>query len=205
MNKHFRVLRQPFRKVGRTGNPCVCSACRTAGLPPGLFRSKPRVLVTTEELFALWRAIGEVSPDPAIGLLLGTETKTERFDPVGLAALSTENFGEAMRPDGSLQTAHLSGRDSARKHDDEWSIQFRWLLADEVEPAVLIECCFAWVLSVARHGTGTRVSPLRVEFVRPRAHVKTIERHFGCPIICGAPRNAIVFRAIGCATALRYP
>jgi AraC-like DNA-binding protein len=60
---------------------------------------------------------------------------------------------------------------------------------------VLIECCFAWVLSVARHGTGNRLSPLRLEFVQPRAHIKTIERHFGCAAVCGAPRNAIVFRA----------
>jgi AraC-like DNA-binding protein len=51
------------------------------------------------------------------------------------------------------------------------------------------------VLSIARHGTGTRLSPLRVEFVNPRADVKTIERYFGCPVICGASRNVIVFRA----------
>jgi AraC-like DNA-binding protein len=81
------------------------------------------------------------------------------------------------------------------KDDEEWSIQFRWLLAEEVEPPVLIECCFAWVLSTARHGTGTRLSPLRVEFVQPRTHVKAIERHFGCPVVSGASRNAIVFRA----------
>ncbi len=81
------------------------------------------------------------------------------------------------------------------KDDEEWSIQFRWLLADEVEPPALIECCFAWVLSVARLGTGTRLSPVRVEFVQPRAHIKTIERHFGCPVVCGATKNAIVFRA----------
>ena len=81
------------------------------------------------------------------------------------------------------------------KDDEEWSMQFRWLLADEVELPVLIECCFAWVLSTARVGTGTRISPVRVEFVQPRAHVKTIERHFGCPVVCGTPRNAIIFRA----------
>jgi hypothetical protein len=50
------------------------------------------------------------------------------------------------------------------------------------------------VLSIARHGTGTRLSPLRVELVQTRSRVKTIERHFGCPVNCGAPRNAIVFR-----------
>ena len=31
------------------------------------------------------------------------------------------------------------------KDDEEWSIQFRWLLAEEVEPPILIDCCFAWV------------------------------------------------------------
>lgn len=81
------------------------------------------------------------------------------------------------------------------RDDEEWSIQFRWLFAEEVEPPVLIECCFAWVLSTGRHGTGRRLSPLRVEFVQPRPHVKIIERHFGCPVVCGASRNAIVFRA----------
>jgi hypothetical protein len=50
------------------------------------------VPVTKEELFALWRAIGEVGTDPAIGLKLGTETKTERFHPSGIAALSTRTF-----------------------------------------------------------------------------------------------------------------
>jgi AraC-like DNA-binding protein len=81
------------------------------------------------------------------------------------------------------------------KDEEEWSIQFRWLLADKVEPPILNECCFAWVLSIARHGTGTRLSPLRVEFMQPRAHAKIIERHLGCPVFCGASRNAIVFRA----------
>jgi AraC-like DNA-binding protein len=81
------------------------------------------------------------------------------------------------------------------KNDEEWSIQFRWLLADEVEPAVLIECAFAWVLSTGRHGSGMRLSPIRVEFMQPRAHAKVIERHFGCPIVFGTHRNAIVFRA----------
>jgi len=86
------------------------------------------------------------------------------------------------------------------KDDEEWTIQFRWLLAEEVEPPILIDCCFAWLLSTARHGTGTRLSPLRVELERPRPYVKAIERHFGCPVVCGGRRNALVFRP---ADALR--
>ena len=167
---------------------------RRAGLPPS-FLDQPRVLLKTEELFALWRAIGEVSDNPAIGPLLGTETKTERFHPVSLAALSTESFGQAVKQMARYKQLTSPEEIRQQMNEEEWSIHFHWLLADQVEPMALIECAFAWVLSVARHGTGTRLSPLRMEFVQPRPHIKAIERHFGCPVVCGAPHNAIVFRA----------
>jgi AraC-like DNA-binding protein len=195
MNKHFRVSGSIFLRLEELGVR-VSQVLRRAGLPLGSI-DQPSVLLKTGELFALWRAVGEVSTNPAIGLLLGTETRTERFRPIGLAALSSENFGSAVEQIARYKQLTCPEEILQEKDDQngEWSIQFRWLLADEVEPPVLSECCFAWVLSIARHGTGTRLSPLRVEFVEPRAHVKAIERHFGCPVVCGAPRNAIVFRA----------
>jgi AraC-like DNA-binding protein len=193
MNKHFRFSGSTLHRLEELGvrAPAVL---RRAGLPQA-FIHQARALLNTEELFALWRAVGEVSTDPSIGLLLGTETKTERFHPIGLAALSSENFGSAIDQMARYKQLTCPEEILQEKNDEEWSIQFRWLLADEVEPPVLIECCFAWVLSTARVGTGTRISPVRVEFVQPRAHVKTIERHFGCPVVCGTPRNAIIFRA----------
>ena len=193
MNKHFRFSGSTLQRLEELGvrAPAVL---RRAGLPQA-FIHQARALLNTEELFALWRAVGEVSTDPSIGLLLGTETKTERFHPIGLAALSSENFGSAIDQMARYKQLTCPEEILQEKNDEEWSIQFRWLLADEVEPPVLIECCFAWVLSTARVGTGTRISPVRVELVQPRAHVKTIERHFGCPVVCGTPRNAIIFRA----------
>jgi AraC-like DNA-binding protein len=193
MSKHFRLSGSMFAKLEELGVR-ASAVLRRAGLPQG-YIDQPRVLLTTEELFALWRAVGEVSTNPAIGLQLGTETKTERFQPMGLAALSTENFGLAVQQVARHKQLTCPEEILQQTDDEEWSIQFRWLLADEVEPPALIECCFAWVLSIARHGTGARLSPLRLEFVQPRARAKTIERHFGCPVVCGAPRNAIVFRA----------
>jgi len=193
MNKHFRFSGSNFSKLEELGVR-ASAVLRRAGLPQ-TFVDQPRVLLKTEELFALWRAIGEVSTNPAIGLLLGMENRTERFHPVGLAALSSENFGSAIDQMARYKQLTCPEEILQQKDDEEWGIQFRWLLADEVEPPVLIECAFAWVLSIARHGTGTRLSPLRVEFVQPRGHVKAIERHFHCPAVCGAARNAIVFRA----------
>lgn len=193
MNKRFRVSGSIFSKLEELGVR-ASAILRRAGLPQD-FIGQPRVLLNTAELFALWRAIGEAGANPAIGLLLGTENKIERFHPIGLAALSSENFGAAVDRMARYKQLTCPEEIRQRKDEEEWSIRFRWLLADEIEPPALIECCFAWVLSTGRHGTGTRLSPLRVEFVQPRAHVKTMERHFGCSVVCGAARNAIIFRA----------
>lgn len=193
MNKHFRVSGSTFQKLEEVGVNSS-AVLRRAGLPQG-YGKESRVLLSTEELFALWRAIGEVASDPAIGLRLGTETKAERFHPIGIASLSCENFGAAMEQMARYKQLTCPEEIVQSKHDGEWCIQFRWLLANEIEPPVLDECCFAWVLSTARVGTGACLSPVRVEFIQERRHVKTIERHFGCPVVCGASSNAIVFRA----------
>lgn len=193
MSNHLRFSGSNFARMEELGLS-ASAVLRRAGLPQAL-RDQPVSLLKTEEYFALWRAIGEVSTNPAIGLLLGTENRTERFHPIGLAALSSENFGAAINQMARYKQITCPEEILQEKDDEEWSIRFHWLLAKEVEPPVLIECAFAWVLSIARHGTGARLSPLRIEFLQPREHVKTIERHFGCRVVCGAPRNAIIFRA----------
>jgi AraC-like DNA-binding protein len=193
MNKHLRFSGSTFSKLEEHG-VSASAVLRRAGLPQE-YAKQPLVRLKTEELFALWNAIGEVSTNSAIGPLLGTENRTERFHPIGLAALSSETFGAAIDQMARYKQLTCLEEILQKKDDGEWSIQFRWLLAEEVEPQVMIECAFAWVLSIARLGTGTRLSPLRVEFVQARSNVKAMERHFGCPVLCGCPRNAIVFRA----------
>ena len=193
MVKHFRVAGSLRTRLEESG-VLVSAVLRKAGLLPDLF-DQTRILVTTEELFALWRAIREVSNDPAIGLKLGTETKTERFHPMGIAALSTEDFGAAIQHMARYKKLSAPEEILHEKDAEEWIIQFRWTLAVEVEPQALIEHCFAWVLTIARHGSGTRISPVRVELVQPRSHQKALERYFGCPVVCGQSRNAMVFRA----------
>jgi AcrB/AcrD/AcrF family len=55
--------------------PASPSSCNVADTP-----------ATTAELFALWRAVGEMSPDPGIGLKLGAEPRFERYQPSAIAA-----------------------------------------------------------------------------------------------------------------------
>lgn len=193
MIKHFRVsgsLRVRLEEAGVAASAVL----RRAGLPQNLFE-QARILVSTEELFALWRAIGEISKDSSIGARLGTESNIARFHPMSLAALTTPNLGAAI--DHMARYKRLSAPEEILHEtiDNEWAIQFRWVLAMDIEPAALVEHCFAWVLTIARQGSGTRITPLRLELVQPRSYTRALEKHFGCTVVCGASRNAIIFRA----------
>jgi AraC-like DNA-binding protein len=192
MSKYFRVPRNLPARLDELGIR-VPALLQSSGLPPGLL-DQQRILVTTEELFALWRGIGRCSPNPAIGLEFATETNPANFDPIILAVLSAASFGEAMRHVSRYKQLSCPEEIVQESDDSEWSLQFRWLLADEVEPDILTDLCLAWVLHIARHGTGTRLSPLRLELMHHRSYDKILERHFGCSIRFGAARNAIVFR-----------
>jgi AraC-like DNA-binding protein len=193
MIKHFRVPGRLALRLEELG-VSVPGVLRRSGLPRDLF-AQTRVLVSTAEFFALWRAIDSVSSDSLIGLKLGVETKTERFHPMAIAALSTENFVAAVKHMARYKKLTAPEEILCGLDETEFSIWFRWLLAIDSEPQVLTDYCFAWMLSIARHGSGKKLVPLRVEFMQHRSNRKTLERFFGCEITLGSSRNAIVFRA----------
>lgn len=167
---------------------------RRAGLPQGLLE-QTRALLSTEELFAFWRAVEDCSSDPLIGLSLGSETRIEQFHPISLAALATENFGAAVNQLARYKQLTCPEKIVSSIRKDEWSIEFRWFLIADATPLTLLDYCFAWLLTIVRHGTGVNLSPVRLEFVQPRQQQRQIERHFGCPVVCEASRNAVIFRA----------
>lgn len=191
MSKHFRVSSHLPRKLATLGLD-LTQILSAAGLQVKLF-DQSKVLVTTEELFALWKAIARVSQDPGIGLKLGDEAGFERYDAVAIAAVCSRDLAEALNQLALYKQISCPEEILIQKSAEEWSVQFRWTLASEPEPEALIDNCFAWVLAIARRGTGEAVSPVRIELVQPRADLRSLERHFGCSVLTGADRNALVF------------
>jgi hypothetical protein len=153
----------------------VAAVLRKAGLPRDLF-DQTRVLVSTEELFAIWHAIEVVSCDPLIGVKLGVETKTERFHPMAIAALSTQNLVTATELLARYKKLTAPEEILNKLGKEEFSVAFRWLLAVDAEPQVLTDYCFSWMISLARYGTGTQLTPLRVEYVQQRSNLRVLER-----------------------------
>jgi AraC-like DNA-binding protein len=191
MNNRFRVSSTLPRKLGELGlSPDT--VLRQAGLPTGLFKLE-RILVNTEEFFSLYRGITETSSDPGIGLRLGTEERVERYDPIKLAALSARSFRDAIERSARYKQLTCPEKIRLLGRGHECAVEFVWVLAREQEPALLVDVCFAWILTLGQRGTGRPLRPKRVDFQRTLANREMYEAHFRCPVKFKAPQNALIF------------
>src|SRR5258705_3041085 len=190
MNR-FKVASWLPKRLEELGVPPAV-VLRQAGLPIGLFQQE-KMLVSTEEFFALWRSISEVSNDPLIGLKLGSEQRIERYDPISIAVLHTRSLRDAVERMARYKQLTCPEKIQIIEQRQECAIQFKWLLAKESEPSVLIDLCFARVVAIGRQGTGAALTPIRIEFERSAAQRDQYELHFGCPVKFKAKQNSLVF------------
>lgn len=191
MTNRFRVSSTLTRKLEELGLSPE-AVLRQAGLPMALFNQE-KILVSTEELFALYRGIAESSSDPGFGLKLGTEERVERYDPIKMAALSARSFRDAVERLSRYKQITCPEEIRIVERGTEYAIQFVWVLAHEKEPPLLVDVCFAWIVGIGHRGTGRPVNPKRVEFQRPPAHREMYEKHFRCPVKFKSNQNALVF------------
>jgi AraC-like DNA-binding protein len=172
----------------------VPAVLRRAGLPAAFFQQE-KIYATTAELFAFWRAIGETSTDPAIGLKLGAEPRFERYQPSAIAAVCSRSFRDALQRIARYKKLTCPEEIRVRTVGDETSVEFIYLEADETQPDVLVDLGLSWILSIGRRGTDGQITPLRLELTRAPGNRELLESHFGCRVRFKAGRNALIFRA----------
>jgi AraC-like DNA-binding protein len=193
MSDRFRISSSlEGRLLSRGVSPSI--VLQRAGLPATFFQQE-KIHATTAEVFALWRAIGQTSADPAIGLKLGSEPRLEHLSPTAIAAVCSRTFRDAVQRIGRYKqlTCPEEIRLIATKH--EVAVEFVYTEATEHEPETLVDLALSWILGIGRRGTDGQVKPLRLELVRPARHSSQYEDHFGCPVRFKARRNALVFNS----------
>jgi len=192
MNTRFRLTAQFPRKLEELGVR-TADVLRLAGLPTGLF-AQDRILVSTEELFALYRGLAEATRDPAIALKLGTEHRIERYDPVAIAAVCARTFRDALARLGRFKQLHCPEDLRVTERGAEARVEFKYLLARETEPPLLVDIALSWVAGIAHRGSDGAILPRRIELMAKAGDRAMYETHLGCPVTFGARQNALVFR-----------
>jgi AraC-like DNA-binding protein len=167
---------------------------RRARLPANLFE-REKIYVTTAEVFAIWRTVAEMSPDPGFGLKLGTELRFERSHPVSIAGICSRTFGDALQRLARYKQLTCPEEIRVHRKAQETSVEFFFIEAEVAQPDIMVDLGLSWILNVGRRGTNGEIDPLRLELTRPVRHRALLERHFGCRVRFKADRNALVFRS----------
>jgi AraC-like DNA-binding protein len=191
MTNHFRVpglLPRRLEELGLSPEGVL----RQAALPMGFFNQE-KILVSTDEFFALYRGIAGATDDPGFGLKLGTEDRVERYDPIRIAALTARSFRDALQRVARYKQLTCPEEIRVVERGNECTVQFAWVMAHEKEPALLVDMCFAWIVAIARRGVGRPLNPKRMEFQRTQEHREMYEAHFRCSVKFKARQNALIF------------
>jgi len=179
-----------LRKIGLT----PAAVLRQARLPADIYDGDKN-FVTTAQFFALWRAIGELNPDPAAGLKLASEIEPEHYHPGTLAALNARNYRDAVECIARYKKLCCPEAVHVTTKDDECIIEAVWLYADGDEPPLLTDAVFASFVALGRRGTQTLIRPKRVELKRAPEPTGVHERFFRCPVKFRSRHDRLVLHA----------
>src|SRR5678816_3089698 len=193
MTDRFRITRAWAERFAQE-KIAVPTLLRRAGLSPNLFQQE-KIYVTTAEVFALWRSVGEMSPAPGFGLKLGTELRFERSHPVAIAGVCSRTFGDALQRLARYKQLTCPEEIRVQRKAQETSVEFFFIEARESQPDIMVDLGLSWILCVARRGSDGEITPLRLELTRPTKQRALLERHFGCRVHFNADRDALIFRS----------
>jgi AraC-like DNA-binding protein len=165
-----------------------------ARLPVTLYDGKKN-LVTTAQFFALWRAVGELSADPAAGLKIATQIDVGDRPPSTMAAFHSRDYRDALTRLARFKQLCTPEELQIKMSKDECLIEPVWTHAQEETPSLLTDAAFASFVELGRRGTGHPVNGKRVDLKRKAEASGVHEAYFKCPIKFGARRNVLVLHA----------
>lgn len=164
---------------------------RQSNLPITVYGGETRV--TTDQLFAIWRTVREITQDPTFGWKGMSELPTDQYHPTILAALHARTYRDCIEKFARYK--RLCGVQEFRltSKEDEVVIEVSWPFAQaETVPATYLEALFALMTELGRRGTKTKLNPKRLELQRPRDPENNLEEYFGCPVKYRSSRDALV-------------
>ncbi|AYG62675.1 AraC family transcriptional regulator [Rhizobium jaguaris] len=188
-----RVPQAFWRAVERIGLP-PSAVLRQARLP-GTLHLGENGMVTTAQYFAIFRALEELAPEPALGLRLVREADTAIHPPSTLAALHARDYRDGLYRVARFKRLCTPEQLSFSEENGEVSITSNWIHATETEPGIATDVAFAFLVELGRRGTGQPLAPIRVEFMRAGPKSDLYRLFFGCPIRYGAPRNKLLLKS----------
>ncbi len=185
---HVRLFPCLWRAVERCG-VAPAEVARRARLP--LTRPPEGETITLQESYAFWKAVRELSGDPAIGLEIARNMDVADAPPIVLAPLHARDWRDALHRIARYKQMCAPERIVVGEQGDTCTIHIEWV-RPHPERSVATDMLFAALMEIGRRGTREPLTARRVELDRPLGDVAAHERYFGCPVRFGAAADRLV-------------
>ncbi|KQS59311.1 AraC family transcriptional regulator [Rhizobium sp. Leaf371] len=162
---------------------------------PSMLHIDETAVITTEQLFAVWKAIETLSDDPSFGLRMVESTSTSNHKLAFLAASFAATYRDGL--DRMVRFKRVCSPDKMRVAEDGGTVTVMtdWPPGVGAEPALSVDASFAMIVELGRRGTGKRILPVAVEYARHSQATETYENYFGCPVRFDADRDKLVLKS----------
>jgi AraC-like DNA-binding protein len=183
--------------------PAFWQTVEHLGVPPAVLLRQARLpatlhlnagQITTAQYFALWRALEELKPEPGLGLMLVERADTAVHPPSSLAAFYARDYRDGLLRIARFKRLCSPEQLHVEQGRDACTVTVEWPYATEPEPAISTDVTFASLVELGRRGTGQRLTPQRVELIRPRPKSDVYQKYFDCPIRFGAQRSVLILK-----------
>lgn len=149
------------------------------------------VALSTQQYFAIWQAMVDLSEDALIGIKLVAALPSGQLPPSLLAAYHARDYRDGLQRVARYKQLCAPERLRMREEGDACLITLEWLNTEQTEPVALVDASMATLLELGRRGSGKVISARRVELARPKANGSAHEAYFGCRVHFDAPRNCL--------------
>lgn len=162
---------------------------------PATLHLNPNVLLSTAQIFAIYKAVEELVNDPGFAIKLVAAFDRSGHQPAFLAACYAADYRDALGRIERFKKLSTCEKFDVSEKGGELSIAKEWPYSIHSEPALSIDLSFAFVVELGRKGTGQHITPVRIDFARPGPGSPEHQTFFGCPIRYNATRNLLVMRS----------
>jgi len=170
------------------------SVLRHARLPATLHFDETAV-ITTPQLFAVWKSIETLSGDAAFSLRMVRDTSTATHKLAFLAASYAVNYRDGLERIARFKRMCSPDKMRFDEGDGTVAVVTDWPPGTAAEPALSVDASFAMMLELGRRGTGRHITPVAVDYARQDLATAVHEEFFGCAIRFGADRDRLVLRS----------
>ncbi len=180
--------------------PFMWSALAKAGVPPAEVVRHARLpaavlgevaSLTVEQSYAFWRAVRELSGNPAIGLEIARNVDIAGAPPMLLAPYHARDWRDALHRLARYKQMCAPERLHIREEGDACTVDLEWV-RPHPERVTVTDLMFGTLMELGRRGTREALVARRVELARPAGEVAGHEAYFGCPVRFGAGSSRLV-------------